>query len=90
MRRYGEPWSECDLCGFAFPESQMMRHYRTGRLVDAKCDDRPSWSDRLRTQDLPRERTRLAEQRVSDQGSVGPGFGYGVGPYGQTPYGDPQ
>ena len=49
MSRYrkvtGQPWIACDICGFPTPLGEAVRHYRTGKLVDRKCDDRPSWSE---------------------------------------------
>ena len=68
---YGEPWVECAICGFDFPQSQMTRHYKSKRLVDRKCADERPWSEYInRTKPQP-EDGRTSEQPVSGQGGYG-------------------
>jgi hypothetical protein len=86
-----EPRSECHICGLSFFESDMVKHYRTGRLVDAKCADEPSWSDYRARWKGPVEERRMADQPVGDDG-VEAGFqgvGFGDFLFGDQPYGDP-
>ena len=89
MRQYHEPWADCDICGFTRPQSQLQRHYLTGRLVDAKCADQPGADDYRRWARQRAEARRHSEQPVADQGTVGPGAGFGVTPFGDAPFGDP-
>lgn len=52
--RVGEPWDECDICGFDFPKSKVRRD-RYGRLVCAKCLDDPGRDDYLENFEVPSE-----------------------------------
>lgn len=60
----GEPVSECSICGLDFPESELQRHYKTGRLVDRLCADEPTASDYLEKIKRPVEKRRQAKQPV--------------------------
>jgi hypothetical protein len=71
VRLTGEPWFECSICGFAFPYVDRMRHYRTGLLVDSRCDDEPTHHDYLSQYNpFETEYRRISEQPVSDQGAA--------------------
>ena len=59
-----EPVSQCNICGLDFPESELMRHYRTGRLVDRLCNDERTASDNLAILKRPNESRRRAKQPV--------------------------
>lgn len=59
-----EPVSQCNICGLDFPESELMRHYRTGRLVDRLCNDERTASDNLAILKRPNENRRRAKQPV--------------------------
>ena len=61
-------WSECYICGLDFPEEEMVRHYKTKRLVDAKCADDPSHTDYMNWMNRRTEERRHAEQPVAFQG----------------------
>lgn len=41
----GEPWFDCHICGFSYPVSDGMRHYKSRKLVDAKCADEMAQPD---------------------------------------------
>ena len=43
--RRGQQWFECYICGFDFPKDEMVRHYRSQRWVDKRCDDQKTHSD---------------------------------------------
>ena len=84
----GEPWFECSTCGFDYPVSQGVRHYKTKKLVDQKCADALGYDDYWQFVERGRERDDPSPQRVTDEGSVFPfgippsGGGYGGGGYG--------
>lgn len=59
-----EPISECSICGLDFPESELQKHYRTGRLVDDLCADEPGATDYLEKLRRPVEHQKRARQRV--------------------------
>lgn len=61
-------WSECYICGLDFREEEMVQHYRTKRLVDAKCADEPTHTDFMGWMTRPTEERHSAEQPVSFQG----------------------
>ena len=91
MRQRGEPYEECWICGFEFPQSQMTRHFKSKKLVDAKCADQPSYTDMLEFFRWPVERTESPEQPVSDEGAlteVGDILGFGDNPFGDMFWGD--
>lgn len=68
-----DPVSQCSICGNDFPESEMTRHYRTGRLVDPACADEMTASDYLAIYHRPREDRRRARQPVpASENSTGP------------------
>lgn len=64
-----EPWFQCSICGFDFPYAERTRHYKTGRLVDQRCNDLPTHHD-LWTEWNPfqTEYRRVSEQPVQNQG----------------------
>jgi hypothetical protein len=53
--RVGEPWVECDICGFDFPKSQVRRD-RRGRIVDAKCMDEKDHGEHMEDIQIPEEK----------------------------------
>lgn len=53
--RRGEPWVECDICGFDIPKSQARRD-RYGRLVCARDVDEPSTEDLRMEFEVPEEK----------------------------------
>ena len=59
-------WGECYICGFDFPIGEMVRHYKTRRLVDKECADELSFSDYKETQIIPAETRETSEQPVED------------------------
>jgi len=69
-----ERWFECWICGFDFPLSQARRHYRSNRLVDARCDDEQTQTDYFQDWVLPTQaeadRRVTPEQPVTCQGEV--------------------
>lgn len=77
--RYGECWGDCYICGFSFPRSQLMRHYKTRRLVDARCADEMSHADYLELHERRAEESCDLEQRVQGQGEVDANLGAGEG-----------
>lgn len=91
MRRrvYHEPWIECSICGFEIPRSHAVRHYKTRKLVDAKCADQMDPADLRALVRTPMEGGDVSPQPVSDQGQDGYSSGFGVGPFGETPFGSP-
>ena len=62
--KYGEPWFDCHICGFSYPVSQGLRHYRSKKFVDAKCMDEPSHADNQEFSDWANERQDVSPQRV--------------------------
>lgn len=66
--RHGEPWFECYICGFDFPRSEAVRHYRSNRLVDSMCADEKTHSDYMSEMTPPRETPVETEQPVTCQG----------------------
>lgn len=66
----GQLRSECYICGLDFPEEEMVRHYKTKRLVDAKCADEPTHTDYMNWMHRPTEERRHAEQPVAFQGEI--------------------
>lgn len=67
----------------------MRRHYRLGLLVDDRCADAPGADDLRRWAQRPREGGMATRQPVAGQGEDGENAGFGVGPFGETPFGDP-
>ena len=63
FKKYGEAWFECHICGFDYPLSQGMRHYRSKKLVDAKCVDQLSQIDYQEFMD----RRRIESEHPSPQ-----------------------
>lgn len=61
-------WSECYICGLDFPEDQLVRHYKTLKLVDVGCNDEPTHSDWMSWTVRPMNEAGRAEQPVSGQG----------------------
>ena len=59
-----EPWAECYLCGLDFPQSTMVRHYRTKKLVDVKCADERTHTDNLARVERRPEHEDITEQKV--------------------------
>lgn len=45
--RYQEYWIECYICGFCFPEHEMVLNYKIKKLVDPVCDDQMNHDDFL-------------------------------------------
>lgn len=83
-----EPVSECSICGNDFYESDMVRHYKTNRLVDRLCADEPGASDYLEKMRRPVEHQKRAKQPVpkdengfdqSEWATVEPKAGAGTG-----------
>lgn len=72
-------WSECYICGNDYPQGEMMRHKRLGRLVCHRCDDDLGFSDVKAMSDLPTEERKNSEQPVRDQGYVAPNVGSSSG-----------
>lgn len=70
-RVYGEPHFSCHICGFDFPISQGVRHYKKKKLVDRKCADDIAADDLYAMTRLPREQGRNSVQPVSEQGFQG-------------------
>lgn len=60
--------SECYICGLDFREEEMVRHYKTRRLVDVKCADEPTHTDYMSMLQIPPDQGRRAEQPVPFQG----------------------
>lgn len=94
-RLYGEPWAECWLCGFDYPQSQLVRHYKSRKLVDRKCADEMSQSDYLEFWARRQQEQDMSEQPVADQGEVagsyvGSGAGEGGAGTGSASGGQPQ
>jgi hypothetical protein len=64
--------AECFVCGLDFYQDEMVRHYKSGKLVDINCADDISHTDHyamLWQYRRPEERQR-SEQPVSFQGEV--------------------
>jgi hypothetical protein len=75
MSRYARyarsSWAECAICGLDFPQTEMVRHYKFGVLVDVSCADQLAHSDYMESLRLPEnERPNPTLQRVPDQGPV--------------------
>lgn len=62
----GETWFDCHICGFTFPVSDGIMHYRKKRLVDAKCADDIARDDYESALILPAERTNVSPQPVKN------------------------
>ena len=62
--RRGEPWFECTICGFAFPVSEGVKHYKLLTMVDEKCNDELTHSDYQDMFQRPMERTDSTPQKV--------------------------
>lgn len=62
MSQVFEPVSQCYICGLDFYESEMVKHYKSGRLVDAACADEPGASDYLEKVKRPVEHQKRARQ----------------------------
>src|SRR5262252_9439256 len=72
-RRARSSWFECAICGEDFPQTESMRHYKFGVLVDIGCADELAHSDYMEGLRLPEnERPNPTKQRVPDQGKVVP------------------
>lgn len=69
--RYHCPWAECYICGEEWPQSKMVRHIRSGRLVDPGCDDELGYSDIRALSELPFEERNASENPIKDQGGIG-------------------
>jgi hypothetical protein len=69
-----EKWFECWICGFDYPYSQSMRHYKSNRLVCCRCDDQKTQVDFLQDMVIPTEaeanRRIPSEQPATCQGEV--------------------
>lgn len=71
VRQARSSWAECGICGFDFPQTEMVTHYKYGFLVDVECADELNASDYLESLRLPEnERPFPTQQRVPDQGTV--------------------
>src|SRR5215468_8797022 len=70
----GDRWFECWICGFYFPLSEGIRHYRSQRLVDKNCDDQKAHFEIMAETTIPTEaeanRRIVSEQPVTCQGEV--------------------
>lgn len=75
----GEPWAECDICGLDFPQSKLVRHYKTKKLVDVKCADEMTHSDYMELVERPVENEVRTIQPVPDQGPATPSVDGGAG-----------
>lgn len=64
--RRGEPWFECFICGFAFPTSEGIVHYKSKKLVCSKDNDLPTHSDYQELLQRPMEHTDVTPQKVQD------------------------
>ncbi len=70
-RQAKSSWAECAICGFDFPQTELVRHYKFGVLVDMACADELAHSDYMEALRLPEnERPYPTQQRVPDQGKV--------------------
>jgi len=68
-RRAKSSWFECGICGLDFPQTEAIRHYKFGVLVDIGCADDLAHSDYFQDLRLPEnERPFPTQQRVPDQG----------------------
>jgi len=86
--RRGEQWFECYICGFDFPRSEGMRHYRTNRLVDIYCNDEKTHTDYLAEMVPPKEEVINVEQPVTCQGEAVDDAWYGAQWYDGEWYGE--
>ena len=60
-----QAWVECSTCGFAYPKSDTVRHYKSRKLVCVSCDDAPTHSDYQEFFDRPVEDgDRVSPQKV--------------------------
>jgi hypothetical protein len=76
-RQAKSSWAECAICGFDFPQIEMVRHYKFGVLVDLACADELAHSDYMESLRLPEnERPYPTQQRVPDQGTVTEDYGF--------------
>lgn len=77
----GGPWAECDRCGFEFPQAEMVRDYKTKKLVDQPCADERNHDDYMQELRRRQEGNDVTEQRVHNQGEYGiiPWFDTGAG-----------
>ena len=64
----GEPWAECSICGLDFPQSELVRHYKSKKLVDNKCADVMTHSDNMELVERPIENENRTIQPVHNQG----------------------
>jgi|SRR5215467_2304259 len=72
-RQARSSWFECGICGEDYPQTEAIRHYKFGVLVDAKCADELAFTDYFDDLRLPEnERPNPTRQRVPDQGPVVP------------------
>lgn len=86
--RYGSAWAECDICGEEYPQSEMVRHYKTGRLVDVLCADELNADDYREVAIIRAEELIGSEQIIPAQGQQA-AVGYGDYAYGDQDFGDP-
>jgi len=76
-RQARSSWFECGICGEDFPQTEAIRHYKFGVLVDAKCADELAFTDYYDDLRLPdTERPNPTMQRVPDQGTVTEDYGF--------------
>lgn len=76
-KRAKSSWAECAICGFDFPQTEMVRHYKFKALVDLRCADELAHSDYLEQLRLPEnERPDMTQQQVPDQGTVVQDYGF--------------
>lgn len=76
-RRAKSSWAECAICGLDFPQTEMVRHYKYGSLVDLPCADALAHSDYMESLRLPEnERPNPTQQRVPQQGTVVSDYGF--------------
>lgn len=61
----GEVWADCWICGFTYPMSQLVRHFKYKKLVDMDCADEMSQMDILAKR---RRAPETSEQPVANQG----------------------
>lgn len=70
----GDCWFECWICGFDFPASEAVLHYKFNQWVDKACADCPGHSDYYELLELPEEESvdclPPGAKKVQDQGSV--------------------
>jgi hypothetical protein len=65
-----DTWTECYICGLDFPTYEMVRHYKSRKLVDRTCADAKGHQDYIEEMIIPAEHIEPSEQPVSDQGQA--------------------